>query len=87
MSNYRALMRKKLLERIYDKMSPEEQKTFVQLTMQDKDHREIMAALNDIRQKADNNHHSWLSDFGANVAGNAVFDGAVWLLSKLVRKL
>lgn len=87
MSEYRALMRKKLLERVYDKMSPEEQRTFVQLTMQDKDHREIMAALNELSQKADDNHHSWLSDFGANVAGNAVFDGAVWLLSKLVRKL
>ena len=87
MSNYRALMRRKLLEQIYDKMSDEEQRVFVQMTMQDKDHREIMSALNDLKQKADENHHSFISDFGANVAGNAVFDGAVWLLSKLVRKL
>ena len=84
---YRELMRRQLLERIYNKMSPEEQRTFVQLTLQDKDHQEIMSALNEIRQKAESNHHSWLSDFGANVAGNAVFDGAVWLLSKLVRRL
>ena len=84
---YRELMRRQLLERIYNKMSPEEQRTFVQLTLQDKDHQEIMSALNEIKQKTVSNHHSWLSDFGANVAGNAVFDGAVWLLSKLVRRL
>ena len=87
MNSYRALMRKKLLERIYDKMSPEEQRTFVQLTLQDKDHNEIMSALNELKEKADSNHHSFLSDFGANILGNGVYDGAVWLLSKLVRKL
>ena len=85
--NARELLRRKLLEDIYDKMSDEEKHTFVQLTMQDKDHREIMSALNEIKKKADDNHHSFLSDFGANVAGNAVFDGAVWLLSRLVKRL
>ena len=87
MSDYRTMMRKKLLERIYDKMSPEEQKTFVQLTLQDKDHREIMQALEEIRQKEDDNHQSWLSDFSANVAGNYFADASIWLLSKLIRKL
>ena len=83
----RGMMRKQLLEKIYSRMSDEETRTFVQLTLQDKDHREIMSALNELRQKADNNHHSWISDFGANIAGNAVFDGAVWLLSKFIKRL
>ena len=30
---------------------------------------------------------TWLSDFTSNLAGNAVFDGVVWLASKLIRKL
>lgn len=30
---------------------------------------------------------SWLSDLSSNIAGNAIFDGAVWLFSKILRKL
>lgn len=30
---------------------------------------------------------TWFSDFTSNVAGNAFWDGAVWLASKLFRKL
>lgn len=30
---------------------------------------------------------TWFSDFTSNLAGNAVFDGVVWLASKLIRKL
>ena len=84
---YRELMRRRLLEQMYDNMSDEEKRAFVQLTIQDKDHQEIMSALQEIKQKADNNHHSWVSDFGANIAGNAVFDGAIYLLSKLFKRL
>lgn len=84
---YRELMRRRLLEQMYDNMSDEEKRAFVQLTIQDKDHQEIMSALQELKQKADNNHHSWVSDFGANIAGNAVFDGAIYLLSKLFKRL
>lgn len=72
---------------MYSRMSDEEKRMFVQMTMQDRDHQEIMQALQQLSKKADGNHHSWLSDFGANIAGNAVFDSAVWLFSKLFRKL
>lgn len=92
MNPYRELMRRKLLEEMYDKMSPEEKQTFVQLTMKDADHQEIMQALNrqqatidDVQERV--NSHGWLSDFSSNVAGNAVWDGAVWLVSRLLRKL
>ena len=30
---------------------------------------------------------SWWLDLSSNVAGNAIFDGAVWLLGKLIRRL
>ena len=40
-----ALMRRKILEDIYDRMSDEEKRLFVQLTMQQKSADEIMSAL------------------------------------------
>ena len=43
--------------------------------MQNKDHNEIMASLNELKRKAESNHHSFVSDFGANIAGNAAWDG------------
>ena len=86
---YRELMRRQLLERIYDKMSDEEKRTFVQLTMQNKSHTEIMEALsqqqkqlNDIQKK-----QNWLTDFGSDIAANFLTDGLIWLGSKLFRKL
>ena len=84
---YRELMRRRLLEQMYDKMSDEEKRAFVQLTIQNKDHKEIMAALQELKQKADANHHAFTSDLLANVAGNGIWDGLIWLGSRLFRKL
>ena len=90
--DYRGLMRMKLLADTYDKMSDEDKRTFVQLTMQDKSRQEIEQALQkqghqiaDIHEKV--SKQTWLSDFSSNIAGNAVWDGAVWLVSRLLRKL
>lgn len=92
MSAYRELMRMKLLEGMCEKMSPEEKRTFLQLTMQDKSREEILQALQrqegsitDIREKVSG--QTWLSDFSSNIAGNAVWDGLVWVGSRLLRKL
>ena len=87
MNGYRALMRRKLLERIYNDMSEEEKRVFVQLSIQDKDHEEIITALNELKEKANKNHHSFTSDLLANVTGNAIFDGGVYLLSRLIKRL
>ena len=89
MSGYRELMRRQLLERIYDKMSDEEKRTFVQLTMQNKSHTEIMEALS--RQKAQldkiEKKQNWLTDFGSDIAANFLTDGLIWLGSKLFKRL
>ena len=92
MSDYRGLMRRMLLEEMYDKMSPEDRRTFVQMTLQDRSREEILQALQsqkqqiaDIDQKV--SRQTWLSDFSSNIAGNAVWDGVVWLFSSLLRKL
>lgn len=84
---YRELMRRKLLERMYDKMSDEDKRTFVQLTMQDKDHLEIMHALQGQEIKLDQikKAQSWWLDLSSNVAGNIIYEFASSMLSKLSR--
>lgn len=88
---YRELMRRKLLEQIYDKMSDEEKRLFVQLTMQDKDHREIMDALQrqqiQIGRVADKvEKQSFALDFGSDILANFTTAGLIWLASKLFRR-
>ena len=90
--DYRGLMRMKLLADTYDKMSDEDKRTFVQLTMQGKDHNEIIEALN--RQHQQISHieekvgkQNWLTDFGSDVAANFLTDGLIWLGTRLFRKL
>ena len=80
--SHRALMRKKLLEQIYDKMSDEEKRTFVRMSMDNRNHEEIMRKLESIRKS-----QSWWLDLGSNIAGNAIFDGFVWIGSKILKRL
>lgn len=85
MNRYRELMRRKLLEQIYDSMSDEERRSLVQLTLQDKNQEQIMSALNDLKQKADGNHQSFVSDLLANISGNFITDGILFIGKKLIR--
>lgn len=86
----RELLRRQLFERIYDKMTPEERKTFVRLAMQDRGTDEIMAALRQQQaQLADikDRQQTFAQDFASNIAGNAVWDASLWLISRLSRLL
>ena len=83
--NHQALMRRYLLEDIFSRMTDEEKRLYIQMSIQDRDHQEIMRALHQIDKKADSNHHSWLSDFSANVAGNYFADASIWLVSRLLK--
>ena len=83
-----ALMRRKMLESIYDRMTDEEKKLFVQMAMQDKSHTEIMQALKDNTERLDRlqkTQQTFAQDFLSNVAGNAAYGGALWLLRRLAR--
>ena len=89
---YRELMRRRLLEEMYDKMSDEDKRTFVQLTMQNRDHDEIMNALEKqqvqisrVVEKVEK--QSWFNSFGSDVAANFTSAGLIWLGAKLFRKL
>lgn len=86
----RELLRRQLFERIYDKMTPEERKTFVRLAMQDRGTDEIMAALRQQQaQLADikDRQQTFAQDFASNIAGNAVWDASLWIISRLSRLL
>ena len=89
MNAYRELMRRKLLEEIYEGLSEEDKRTFIQLTMQDKSWSEIAQALQQQKTQLDRieKNQNWAVDFGSDVAANLFTDGLIWLGSKLFRKL
>ena len=87
----RELMRRQLLEQIYDKMSEDEKRTFIQLTMQNKDHNEIMDALKAQREQVEQiaqkvEKQSWMTDFGSDLLANFTTDGLIYLGRKLFGK-
>ena len=84
-----ALMRKKLLEDICDRMTDDEKKLFVQMTMQQRSTDDILRTLQ--QQSAQlsqlqRNQQTFAQDFASNILGNATWDGALWLLGKLLKK-
>ena len=89
MNAYRELQRRRLLEKLYDKMSDDEKRLFVQLTMQNKSRDEILQALAQQQSQLDRieKKQNWLTDFGSDIAANFLTDGLIWLGSKLFRKL
>jgi hypothetical protein len=85
-SSAEALLRRRILEDIYDRMTDEEKKFFVRMTMQQRSTDEIMSALRqqqaqlqDIKQ----HQQTFAEDFASNIAGNAVWDGLLWITRKL----
>ena len=87
--DYQGLMRRKLLEDIYDKMSDEEKRTFIQMTMQNKSREEILSALQKQSEdlQAIRRNQNWAVDFGSDIAANFLTDGLIYLGSKLFKKL
>lgn len=84
-----ALVRRRLLEEMYDRMTDDEKKLFVQMVMQQKSSDEIMKALQrqsaqieDLRRR----QQTFGEDFASNIAGNLVYGGIVWLASRLLGK-
>lgn len=87
----RAAARRILLERIYDKMTDEEKRTFVLMTMQDKSADEILRAIRTNQQHLERlvrhaEKDRWYVSFGSDVAANVITTSAFWLLSKIFVK-
>ena len=83
-----ALMRQKLLEEMYDRMTDDEKRLFIQLTLQQRSTDEIKkvlqeqsAQLQDLRRR----QQSFSQDFLSNILGNATWDGALWVINRLAR--
>ena len=87
--NYRAMMRRQLLEQMYDRMTDDEKRLYIQMTMQDRDHREIMQALSEQRLQLDavRRDQSWAKAYGSDLLANFTSAGVLWLGSKLIKKL
>lgn len=84
------LARRQLLEDIYSRMTDDEKKLVVQMTLQQRSTDEILQALQSQRQQIDRmaqklESQSWLTDFGSDVAANFTTDGILWLLRRLFR--
>lgn len=82
-------MRRKLLEDIYDRMTDEEKRTFMMMTMQDASAEEIKTALT--RQQAQLNriekNQNWKVDFLSDIGANFLTDGLIYLGRKLLGKM
>ena len=60
------------------------------MTLQNRSHTEIMQALLQQQAKIDRlqeTQQTFGEDFLSNIAGNAAWEGLVWLVSRLSRKL
>lgn len=88
MNSYRALMRRRLLEQMYDSLSEEDKRLYVRLSMQDKDSQEILDAIRQQHRQLEEiqRKQNWLTDFGSDVAANFFTDGIIWLGTKLLKR-
>lgn len=83
-----ALARRELLEKIYDRMTDDEKRLFVQMAMQQKSTRDIMAALESQSAqlaRLQQTQQTFSQDFLSNILGNVAYGGAAWLLGRLAR--
>lgn len=86
-----ALMRRRLLEEMYDRMTDEDKRTFALMTMQDKSADDILQAIRQNRQHLEHlvehaDRDRWYTAFGSDVAANVLTTSAFWLLGKLFNR-
>ena len=83
-----ALMRRKLLEEMYDRMTDEEKRLFIQMTMQQRSANEIKKVLQEQSAQLQDLRHrqqTFSQDFLSNILGNATWDGVLWVVGKLIK--
>ena len=83
-----ALMRRKVLEDIYDRMTDEERKVFVREFLRQGDTQEVLQALQRQSRRLEelpDRRQVFGDSLLSNVAGNAAWSAAQWLLGRLAR--
>lgn len=86
-----ALMRRKLLEEMYDRMTDDEKKLFVMMTMQNRGNDEILRAIQTNRQHLEQliehaDKDRWYVAFGSDVAANILTNAGAWLMTRLLAR-
>jgi prephenate dehydrogenase len=86
-----ALMRRKLLEQMYDRMTDEEKRLFAMMTMQNKGNDDILRAIQQNQQHLQQlvehaDRDRWYTAFGSDVAANVLTTSAFWLLGKIFNR-
>lgn len=86
-----ALVRRKILEDIYNKMTDEEKRFFAMLSMQDRGNDEILRVIQQNQQHLQHlvehaDRDQWYKAFGSDVAANVLTTSAFWLLGKFFPK-
>lgn len=84
--DWKAYIRQIALSEALDKMSDKDREAYMLMCSKD-EHKEVMDALASQGNKIDllsKQNHFW-RDFGANIAGNAAYDSALWLASRLLK--
>ena len=84
----REYVRRKVLSDIVSKMSDEDKRAYMLMCNTD-NHQEVMQALQSQQEQLKHiaKQGGFWRDFASNVAGNAAFDGAVYLASKLLKAI
>lgn len=86
-----ALVRQRMLEEIYNKMTDDEKRLFSMLYMQNTRYDEILRAIQQNQQHLQHlvqhtSRDQWYKAFGSDVAANVLTTSVFWLLSKLFSK-
>ena len=86
-----ALLRRKLLEQMYDRMTDDEKRLFIQMTMQNKTASDIMRELKKNQQHLEKivrhiDKDRWYVSFGSDVAANILTTATSWLVGKLLAR-
>ena len=92
MTDYRAFLRRRLLEEMYDRLSPDDRRLFVQMTMQGRSADDIMQAISQQNAKIDEvsrkiGDHPFATDLLSNILGNGITDGLILLGKALLKRL
>lgn len=90
MSSTRDILRSKLLNEVYDKMSEEDKKMYALMLMENRQHSEIMDAIEaqnvHLRQMGEHlSKNTWKTNFITDLGANALWDGVLFLGRKLFK--
>ena len=83
---YVLLARYKLLTEMLGKMTDDEKRLFFTIYGRNDEMEEINRKLSVLQEQAERNKYSFTTDLLANVSGNFISDGVIWVCSQLLKR-